>query len=253
GVGPHLRRARGSLRGFPIRHGVHVRVAAVPPRRRAAHHPDLYPRHPARRPARVARGPWAALEQPCLLRVERLLRLLYPRDAPYRADLLRLPRPTATRPVRARPTAECLYPGNGDVRGAGLGDQLRRVHGGDIPRRHPVGGSRAGRGGAGSRDDAGADDAPHSPPPGRKGHHPADRQRVHRDDQRLRARWPRRHPGALLPRLEDRAPIFPEPGDAGGGGHHLLDTHQHLLLLPGAAGAQALEGLREGWRPAWAL
>ncbi len=102
-------------------------------------------------------------------------------------------------------------------------------------------GTRAGRGGAGPRDDAGADDAPNSAPPGRKGHHPADGQRVHRHDQGLLAGRHRRHPGTLFPGLEDRAPVLPEPGDAGGGGDHLLDPHEHLLLLPGTPGAETVK------------
>src|SRR5215217_7999281 len=98
---------------------------------------------------------------------------LYPRDAPDRPDLLYLPRPPAARPVRAGPAAKSLYPGDGHVRGSGSGDQLRSVHGGDLPRRHPVGRARAGRSGAGSRDDADADDAQDRAPAGREDHYPA--------------------------------------------------------------------------------
>ncbi|CAA9413349.1 ABC transporter, permease protein (cluster 3, basic aa/glutamine/opines), partial [uncultured Rubrobacteraceae bacterium] len=252
-VGSHLRRARGHLRGLPVQHGVHAGVAAFHPRRRAPDHLDRRPRYSARHPARAARGSGKALEEPRVQRGERLLRLLCQGYAPDRPGLLYLPRSPATCPVRTRTAAEPLYPGDGHLRGAGPGDQLRCVHGGDLPRRHPVGRARAGRGGAGPRDDAGADDASHSAPAGRKGHHPADGQRVHRDDQGLLAPRHRRHPGAFFPRLEDRTPVLPEPGDAGGGGHHILDTHQHLFLLPGAAGAEALEGLRPGRRPAWTL
>ena len=70
--------------------------------------------------------------------------------------------------------------------------QLRRVHDGDLPGRHPGHPARPGRGGAGARHDRARDDAPDRAAAGDPDRHPGDRQRVHRDDQGLRAGLVRR-------------------------------------------------------------
>ena len=66
--------------------------------------------------------------------------------------------------------------------------ELRRLHDGDLPGGHPVGRARPGRGRGRAGDDVSAEDAARGAAAGVPRHHPADRQRVHRDDEGHRAR-----------------------------------------------------------------
>ena len=79
----------------------------------------------------------------------------------------------------------------------------------------------------------GAADAARRVAPSRSGHHPADGQRVHRDDEGHRARLRRSSARALPPSGPGRADGLPRPRSAHRRGGRLLDPHGHPDVLPG--------------------
>ena len=99
--------------------------------------------------------------QPDRLSGERVLHVVLPRHAADRADVPDLPGAAADRDqhlgeVHVGTQGARAHPDARGRRGrrAGAGTELRGLHDRDLPRRHPVGGSRAGRGCGCARDDA---------------------------------------------------------------------------------------------------
>ncbi len=142
-------------------------------------------------------------------RRHRLLHLVLPGHAADRADVPDLPGPAADRPGARAVLGRSPHARRAHGRRPRPRPQLRRVHDRDLPGRHPVGRPRAGRGRRGARHDVPAEDAPGRAAAGRAGDHPADRQRVHRDDEGHRPRQLPRHDGRpdgdLPPRAARRA------------------------------------------------
>ena len=132
--------------------------------------------------------------------------------------------------------------------------QLRRVHDRDLPVRHPVGGRRTGRGCGRTRDEVRPEDAPRRAAAGVPGRHPADRQRVHRDDEGHGAGLvPGRHPRqrrGLPPGPAGRQGGLQEPRGVRRGGARLLGADGAVHLLPGAAREADRSWVRPGPRRA---
>ena len=107
--------------------------------------------------------------------------------------LLYLALPPVGRNLEPRATPGCrtastgARPGGRDRRHHRPRPQLRRLHDRDLPRGHPVGGRRPGRGRRRAGHDVRPEDAQGRAAAGVPGDHPADRQRVHRDDEGHRA------------------------------------------------------------------
>ena len=206
--------------------------------------------------------------QPDRLRRLGLLRLVLPRHAADRADVPDLPGAAAGRAA----TSSTAYPAlprrrrqladRSTRQSAGIArarPQLRRLHDRDLPRRHPVGRRRAGRGGRRARHDVPAEDAQGRAAAGVPGHHPADRQRVHRDDEGHRAGVvPRRDRGQrrdLPAGAARRQGGLQEPGGLRRRGRPLLGADRRVHVLPAPAGeagvaaaTSALPGRRSGAR-----
>ncbi len=198
----HVRRDLGHPRRHPGRiarprrqgrHDLHRPVGALHPRRRADHHRRVGRLDRDRGRAGHPRFAGPPLPESRDLRHRELLRLARARDAAHRPAAVLLPRPAPDLGrVREDPVAR--------ARDRGARVQLRRLHDGDLPGRHPGHPARPDRGRVGARHDRSHDDAPDHPAPGGPDHHARDRQRVHRHDQGLGARVDHHRPGAPVAR-----------------------------------------------------
>ena len=172
--------------------------------------------------------------------VSGLLHLVLPGHAAHRAAVPDLPGPArrSGRTSRALLAADVLTL---DAASSGRrhrpGAELRGVHDRDLPRRHPVGRARPSRGRRRARDDVPAADAAGGPAAGVPGHHPADRQRVHRDDEGHGAR--ERSSGVVVDRPSSSAgrsssgsSDFTEPRGAARRRGALLGADGDLHVLP---------------------
>ena len=199
------------------------------------------------------------LAQPGGVRRRRLLRVVLPRHPADRADVPALPRAASG---RSQPRGGVLLaagglrpgagPGRRDGRHARARPQLRRLHDRDLPGRHPVGGGRAGRGGRRAGHDVRAEDAQGGAAAGVPGDHPADRQRVHRDDEGHRARLVpgchHRQRRGLPPVPAGRQGRLQEPRGVRRRRARLLGPDRAVHVLPVPAGAPDRARVRPGAR-----
>ncbi|CAA9342563.1 MAG: ABC transporter, permease protein (cluster 3, basic aa/glutamine/opines), partial [uncultured Nocardioidaceae bacterium] len=207
GLGGLVRPGRGAVLALAVRHRLDARQRRVHPRRRALHPDDRGRRHRPGDRAGALRCPREALQQLGRLRGRRVLRVVLPRHPSDRPDVPALPRPAADRQQPRRPLPQPRHqrraaadPRRRGRRHPGAGTQLRRLHDRDLPRGDPVRRAGTGRGRRRPRHALLGQDAPGRAAAGAARHHPAHRQRVHRDAEGHRPR--------LLP---------------GGGGRHRRD------------------------------
>ena len=221
-VGGAVRCARLPGQRGRLRRAVDPRQLPLHRRRASLHHGHRRRRHRAGDRDGAPRGPGSDLPQLGGVRRGRVLRLVLPRHSAHRADVPALPGPPAGRsqPCRAlRVAARGLRPGaRPGCRGRRhhrAGPQLRRLHDRDLPRGHPVGCRRPGRGRRRARHDLRPEDAQGGAAAGVPSHHPAHGQRVHRDDEGHRAgllpRGDRRERGDLPPLPAGRQGRLQEP------------------------------------------
>ncbi len=142
-LGGHPRRARGALRCGRLRHRLDARKRGVHRTRHHVDDPDRGSRDRSRLRARASGRARASEPQRDRGRPHELLHVILSRhaaDRPAVPDLPRAPadRDRARRPVGGPPHARRHHGGRDCP-----GPELRRLHDGDLPGGHPVGGARS--------------------------------------------------------------------------------------------------------------